>query len=156
MKIWLLTILLATNILASPCDTSWGDEKKPLTTCRLEWGGGPDKAQGVELVEYEKMCGMEGGGLEDCAILRACGPGKGGDKGASVFKNSKDLSKYCDKAYEREVFSPYDKYSPRAFVVCEGVGRPKGIKLTSPDGKLTKLCPYPFAATVPETKKVVP
>jgi hypothetical protein len=144
VKLLLMVLFFATKAAASPCQKAWGGHPKPLTVCRLEWQGDSRVPLGIELAVFGKKCGQEGGGLEDCAILRACGPGKGGDKGASVFKKTRSLSSYCSELKDIEVFSPSDEDSPRAYVVCEGVGKPKGIKLSSPDGKLTKLCPFPF------------
>ena len=88
---------------------------------------------------------MEGGNPEDCAVLRACGPGKAGDKGASVFRRSAGVSSYCVNGKESEAFAPSRPGDPLAYVTCAGPGKPTHVRLESPDRKHTKECPFPFS-----------
>lgn len=141
---FIVALLFVTGAHASPCDTSWSHQAKPSSTCRLEWGNGPTSINGIELVIVSKSCAQGGNEKEDCAWVRACGPGVGGDKGAAVFMKSLRADSHCISGKDYAAFSPIDATSPSAQVVCSGVGKPKHIKLSSPDGKLTKLCPFPF------------
>lgn len=144
---FILLFCVSTNLWAGPCEDAWKNDKDfgdPTDICRLEWKSekGP---QGVELVEFEKGCSFPDDQAQKCSLIRACGPGKGGDIGASTFRQSTPTTSYCLTKKELEIFSPSNGLSPRAYILCNDIKKPASIKLQSPDGKHTKICPFPFA-----------
>lgn len=110
--------------------------------CGLSWNTDAS-AQVIELIEVKKGCAFPGDEREDCFLLKFC-DGNSIETGSSVFRKSVKSSSYCLEGKEQEAFSPSSHKSPRAFIECKGLKNPVGIRLESPDGKIKKICKFPY------------
>ena len=137
-----LTILLSAHCAqASNCTDAWKQQNKKnkvLESCELEWTG-----SGIELVRIQKGCAFPGPKNEPCFILRSCGREK--EIGASVFRQSTPLDSYCIGGLDVEAMGASSSFGGRAHILCGGQKTPQSLRLTSPDGKLTKVCKFPVS-----------
>ena len=126
---------------AGICQNSWKNENKKnkvLESCELVWSGG-----GIELVRLKKGCAFPGPKSEPCFILRSCGKDK--EKGASVFRVSVAAESYCVSGTDLEAMGSSRTLGGKAHVLCSGGTKPESLRLAGPDGKLTKVCNFPFS-----------